>query len=131
PPRVAPGFWGALGWLVVWLFVCQFIPGFIAAFVADLTGRPFSQFKELVLLSGQVMGATLAVIVLCRRLGWGWVSELGLNRLPLVPTLLAILSVPGLKVLLTGVVLLFGAVSGAQDPAKDLVMQSASSVPWW
>jgi membrane protease YdiL (CAAX protease family) len=59
------------------------------------------------------------------------VSELGLNRLPLVPTLLAILSVPGLKVLLTGIVLLFGVAFGAQDPAKDLVMQSASSVPWW
>jgi membrane protease YdiL (CAAX protease family) len=130
-PRPAPGFWGALGWVFVWFLVCGLIPGFAAGLTAGITGQPLSHLLELALLAGQVMGAALAVFLLHRRLGRGWVAEVGLNRLPLIPVVLVSLSVPGVRVILIGIVLLLGALFGAQDPTVSLVAQTAGSLPWW
>jgi membrane protease YdiL (CAAX protease family) len=129
--RPTPSFWGALGWVVVWIFVCGIVPFFFAGLYASLTGQPITPFLEPAMLAGQTMGVALAVFLLVRKLGRRWVAEVGLNRLPAVPTVLAILSVPGLKVALSLVVALFVLAFGADDPMKKVVMDSASSVPWW
>src|SRR3954469_7964229 len=79
--RPTPGFWGALGWVIAWVFVCGFIPFFFAGMYAELTKQPLAPLVAPVALVGQVMGAALAIVLLARKHGWSWASEVGLNRL--------------------------------------------------
>lgn len=132
-PPVAParpGIWGALAWLVVLLLVALVVPDVIGTLLALSTGLHPTQIVEPALFAGQMAGAGLAVVLLWRRLGRGWVAELGLNRLPLVPALLAVLCVPGLQFVCGGVSLLLGMLFG-QDEALTMVKDAASTLPWW
>ncbi len=128
--RPSPGILGSLGWSVVFILVCQVVPAFIGGMVCAVVGVPFTDYLFPALLGGQVLGVALAVFLLQRRLGWRWLSELGLNRLPLVPALLAILCVPGLKVLCAGVAILTQVLLGRQDQIVAVV-ESAAALPWW
>jgi membrane protease YdiL (CAAX protease family) len=130
-PRITPGFWGALGWMLVVILVCQFLPGLVAGFWSAFAGVPFARLFLPALFGGQVLGALLALFLLRRRIGRGWMSELGLNRLPIVPTLLAILCVPGLKAACAGIAYLAQMLLGGQDHAAHLVMNATFSLPWW
>ncbi len=129
-PRVGPGIWGSLGWCLVFILVCQVVPGFIAGFLAGLTRLPFSHFFFPALFAGQLLGASLAILLLRNEAGRSWMAELGLNRLPLVPTLLAVLCVPGLKALCAGVALLMQWLLGRPDQIIGVV-ESAVTWPWW
>jgi membrane protease YdiL (CAAX protease family) len=133
PPtaRPSPGFWGSLGWLVVLIVVCQLIPGFVVGLVAGLKGDDLAQLLLPALFVGQWLGVAVAVVLLWRRVGRCWVSELGLNRLPLWGTLLAVLCVPGLRVAAMGISLLMKALFGAQDPGAAAVQHAALDLPWW
>jgi membrane protease YdiL (CAAX protease family) len=124
--RPSPGILGAVGWCFVFMF-CQLIAAYPAGLLFAVAGF---DLRIPVLFGGQVLGAGLAVLVLWRRLGRSWVSELGVNRLPLVPTLLAVLCVPGLYALCTGIALLMEALLGTQDQIVE-VLKLAVTMPWW
>jgi uncharacterized protein len=129
--RPTPGFWESLGWIVVLIAVIGIIPYFGALVVAALAGVPLSRVMEPAMFVGQVAGAAFAIALLRSRAGKGWVAEVGLNRLPVIPSLLAVLCVPGLQVFLGTIALLLKAALGMKDPIGDVLKESVTSFPWW
>jgi membrane protease YdiL (CAAX protease family) len=131
PTRPAPGFLGSLGWLFVLFLVVQLVPWFIAGAFAAVLRLELIEVAFPAVFGGQVLGTALAVLLFRLRLGKRWMAELGLNRLPLLSTLLAILCVPGLQVLAGGIIFLCRFLLGSQDVVGQAIRQTAPDQPWW
>jgi uncharacterized protein len=129
--RPKPGFLDAIGWLIALVLVIQFIPGFVAGLIAGLNQWSLVPLLIPAMFIGQVIGGYWAIRQLRRRLGDNWVSEMGLDRFPLIPTFLAILCIPGLKCLCLGIAFLVHWLIGGSDTAMEAVYETVPLLPWW
>jgi membrane protease YdiL (CAAX protease family) len=130
PTRPAPGFLGSLGWLFVLFLVSQVIPLFVLMLAGGLD-LDFIQVFFPAVFGGQVLGVGLAILLLRQRLSRHWLAELGLSRLPLLQTFLAVLCIPGLQVITNGIVHLCRILVGSQDEVGNMIQQTAPGQPWW